>query len=95
MMSANPKTNYFTMTTIPQLPTPNSELRISPLCYPARPVNGGPLPKALPKSGDWTLEGKYNGWRAWGHNPTRRMFNRKRPRSTFLTEQLQGCWAVP
>ena len=50
---------------------------ITPPFYPARPVNGGPLPKALPKSGDWTLEGKYNGWRAWVHNPTRLMFNRK------------------
>jgi hypothetical protein len=52
-------------------------MNIKPPCYPARPVNGGPLPKALPKSGDWTLEGKYNGWRAWVHNPTGAMFNRK------------------
>jgi hypothetical protein len=50
---------------------------ITPPFYPARPVNGGPLPRALPKSGDWTLEGKYNGWRAWVHNPTGAMFNRK------------------
>ena len=50
---------------------------ITPPCYPARPVNGGPLPKAPPKSGAWTLEGKYNGWRAWVHNPTGAMFNRK------------------
>jgi hypothetical protein len=50
---------------------------ITPPFYPARPVNGGPLPKAPPKSGDWTLEGKYNGWRAWVHNPTGAMFNRK------------------
>jgi hypothetical protein len=52
-------------------------MSISPPFYPARPVNGGPLPKALAKSGDWTLEGKYNGWRAWVHNPTGAMFNRK------------------
>jgi len=45
--------------------------------YPASPVNGGPLPKAVPKSGDWSVEGKYNGWRAWVHNPTGAMFNRK------------------
>jgi hypothetical protein len=45
-------------------------------CFPARPVNGGPFPKAQPKFGDWTLEGKYNGWRAWVHNPTGAMFNR-------------------
>jgi hypothetical protein len=50
---------------------------VTPPFYPARPVNGGPLPKALPKSGEWTLEGKYNGWRAWVHNPTGAMFNRK------------------
>jgi len=50
---------------------------IHPPYYPARPVNGGPLDKALPKSGAWTLEGKYNGWRAWVHNPTGAMFNRK------------------
>jgi hypothetical protein len=49
---------------------------IVPPFYPARPVNGGPLPIALPKSGAWTLEGKYNGWRAWVHNPTGAMFNR-------------------
>jgi hypothetical protein len=50
---------------------------IVPPFYPARPVNGGPLPIALPKSGRWTLEGKYNGWRAWVHNPTGAMFNRE------------------
>src|ERR1039458_9417210 len=50
---------------------------VTPPFYPGRPVNGGPLPKALPKAGDWTLEGKYNGWRAWVHNPTSAMFNRK------------------
>jgi hypothetical protein len=47
-----------------------------PPTYPARPVNGGPFPKAQPKYGDWTVEGKYNGWRAWVHNPTGMMFNR-------------------
>ena len=50
---------------------------IVPPFYPARPVNGGPLDKALPKSGEWTHDGKYNGWRAWVHNPTGLMFNRK------------------
>ena len=45
--------------------------------YPARPVNGGPFHLALPKSGDWTVEGKYNGWRAWVHNPSGAMFNRQ------------------
>jgi len=59
------------------IPNPMVAVTQSPPCYPARPVNGGPLPKALQKSGDWTLEGKYNGWRAWVHNPTGAMFNRK------------------
>ncbi len=50
---------------------------ISPITYPARPVNGGPLEKSLPKSGSWFAEPKYNGWRALVHVPTRTMFNRK------------------
>ena len=50
---------------------------IRPPFYPARPVNGGPFPKAQPKHSEGTLEGKYNGWRAWVHNPTGAMFNRK------------------
>ncbi len=49
---------------------------VTPPFFPARPVNGGPLEYALPKSGDWSVEGKYNGWRAWVHNPTGLMFNR-------------------
>ena len=53
----------------------NSTL-ITPPTYPARPVNGGPFEKALPKTGDWYYEPKYNGWRAWVHAPTRTMFNR-------------------
>ena len=54
----------------------NPELR-SPITYPARPLNGGPFPKALPKSGDWFYEAKYNGWRALIHIATGTMFNRK------------------
>lgn len=46
------------------------------LSYPARPVNGGPLPKALPKRGRWFYEPKINGWRALVHTPTGRMWNR-------------------
>ena len=57
--------------------TPKARCPLQAPCYPARPVNGGPLPQALPKSGDWTAEGKYNGWRAWVHNPTGAMFNRR------------------
>lgn len=47
------------------------------LTYPPRPVNGGPLEKALPKTGDWSIEPKYNGWRTLVHVPTGAMFNRK------------------
>jgi hypothetical protein len=50
---------------------------ITPPCYPARPVNGGPLERALPKSGKYSMEAKYNGWRAWVHNKTGAMFNRE------------------
>ena len=49
---------------------------MKPPTYPARPVNGGPLPKALPKSGDWSYEPKYNGWNALIHIETGAMFNR-------------------
>jgi ATP-dependent DNA ligase len=44
--------------------------------YPARPINGGPLERARPKSGQWTYEPKLNGWRALVHAPTGRMWNR-------------------
>lgn len=50
---------------------------ITPPFYPARPVNGGPLPVAQPKHGEWLWEPKYNGWRATVHVPTGAMFNRK------------------
>ncbi len=59
---------------------------IKPPGYPARPVNGGTLPQALTKSGEWTLEGKYNGWRAWVHLPTRAMFNRHNQPLSITTE---------
>jgi hypothetical protein len=48
-----------------------------PPSYPLRPVNGGPLPLAQPKHGHWVYEPKLNGWRAWVHPATRRMFNRE------------------
>jgi ATP-dependent DNA ligase len=44
--------------------------------YPARPINGGPLERARPKSGHWTYEPKLNGWRALVHAPTGQMWNR-------------------
>lgn len=50
---------------------------IRPPSYPLRPVNGGPLPKAVKKHGIWRYEPKLNGWRAWVHTPTGLMFNRE------------------
>ncbi|MDE2104496.1 MAG: hypothetical protein KGL39_45090 [Patescibacteria group bacterium] len=55
---------------------------VAPPFYPARPINGGPLDKALPKANGpggapWYYEPKYNGWRALVHVPTGAMFNRK------------------
>lgn len=58
----------------------------TPPSYPARPLNGGPLPKALPKSGTWIYEPKYNGWRALVHIPTGAMFNRRGQPLTIAAE---------
>jgi ATP-dependent DNA ligase len=49
---------------------------VQPVTYPARPINGGALELAPPKSGNWLYEPKYNGWRALVHAPTGTMFNR-------------------
>lgn len=62
-------------------PTP---LRVS--TYPARPVNGGSLERALPKTGQWCYEPKYNGWRALVHAPSGTMFNRYGARLTIARE---------
>lgn len=35
----------------------------TPPTFPARPVNGVPVPKAPRKFGDWYFGSKYNGWR--------------------------------
>lgn len=59
---------------------------LTPPCYPARPINGGPLPAALPKHGDWYYEPKYNGWRALVHVPTGTMFNRHGQQLTIAGE---------
>ena len=56
------------------------------LTYPARPVNGGPLDRALPKTGEWLYEPKYNGWRALVHAPTGTMFNRQGERLSIASE---------
>ena len=54
--------------------------------YPLRPVNGGPLDRALPKSCDWHYEPKVNGWRTLVHVPTGTMFNRKGERLSIEKE---------
>src|SRR2546427_3445359 len=59
---------------------------LRPCTYPARPLNGGPLDRALPKSGQWHYEPKYNGWRALVHAPTGTMFNRYGQRLTIQRE---------
>ena len=64
---------------------------ITPPCYPARPVNGGPLPKAQPKHGDWVWEPKVNGWRAWEHAPTGAMFNRENKPLSIAAEFAPVC----
>lgn len=58
----------------------------TPPVYPARPVNGGPLDKAVAKSGRWAYEPKLNGWRALVHIPTGTMFNRKGERLSIEGE---------
>ena len=50
---------------------------MNPITYPARPVNGGPLPKARPCPGDWYYEPKVNGWRALVNGYTGEMWNRQ------------------
>ncbi|HEV2327628.1 MAG TPA: hypothetical protein VGY56_02440 [Verrucomicrobiae bacterium] len=59
---------------------------IAPISYPARPINGGPLPKAPAKSGRWFYEPKVNGWRALVHVPSGTMFNRKNQRLSIEAE---------
>ena len=56
------------------------------ITYPARPVNGGPLPLALPNDGEWFYEPKYNGWRALVHVPTGTMFERHGKLLTIAAE---------
>lgn len=75
-----------------------SALPLSVPTYPARPVNGGPLPDAPNKSGEWFYEPKYNGWRALVHIPTGTMFNRKGVRLSVEKEfsaaldKLHAAW---
>ena len=70
----------------PSVEDTGSSATLRPCTYPARPVNGGPLERALPKSGQWHYEPKYNGWRALVHAPTGTMFNRYGQRLTIQRE---------
>lgn len=52
---------------------------LEPACafvFPARPTNGGPLPKARRKHHEHAYEPKLNGWRTEIHAPSRTMWNR-------------------
>ena len=57
--------------------TLRNDTPVKPPTFPARPINGGPLDKARPKSGSWACEPKVNGWRALVHVPTSFMWNRR------------------
>lgn len=65
--------------------------------FPARPINGGRLDIARPKSGTWLYQPKFNGWRAVVHTPTGTMFNRHGMRLAIAHEfvsalaELRGC----
>jgi ATP-dependent DNA ligase len=52
-----------------------SYYNVSPITYPARPINGGPPSMVRYRSG-YGLEPKYNGWRVLVHVPSGTMFNR-------------------
>ena len=68
------------------LDTPPTPAPVRPCTYPARPINGGAMERALPKTGQWRCEPKYNGWRALVHAPTGTMFNRHGERLTIARE---------
>jgi hypothetical protein len=59
--------------------------------YPARPINGGPLPKALPKSGTWIYEPKLNDWRALLHRESGAMFNRHGQPLSITNQFANAC----
>lgn len=56
------------------------------LCYPARPLNGGPLQFAPQKCGKWAYEPKYNGWRMLVHAPSSTCWNRHGQRMSIAAE---------
>lgn len=67
---------------------------ITPPCYPARPVNGGPLPNARRTNARTVWEPKVNGWRAWEHAPSQAMFNRHNQPLSIAGEFAPVCEAI-
>ena len=71
----------------------------TPPTYPARPVNGGPLPQLLkyPRPGRWIGEPKVNGWRTLVHAETGTRFNRQGERLSIageFKEALTKLWRL-
>jgi hypothetical protein len=60
---------------------------IQMITYPARPVQGGSLTIAPPKSGEWWYEPKANGRRALLHLPSGQMWNRHGQRASLSAAQ--------
>jgi hypothetical protein len=67
---------------------------MKPHTYPMRPINGGPLERARPKSGSWAYEPKFNGWRALVNVRTGEMWNRKREPLSIEKEFLPVLKAI-
>jgi ATP-dependent DNA ligase len=61
-------------------------MQVSPITFPARPVNGGRLELAPPKRGEWSAEPKLNGWRVLVHAPTMTAFTRHGERLSITGE---------
>lgn len=67
---------------------------MNPPSYPLRPINGGPLPRARPKSGTWLYEPKINGWRAIVNTRTGAMWNRHGKRLSIEREFAEVIGAL-
>jgi ATP-dependent DNA ligase len=60
--------------------------QVTPITFPARPVNGGRLELAPAKRGEWAVEPKLNGWRVLVHAPTATAFTRHGERLSIAGE---------
>jgi ATP-dependent DNA ligase len=63
-----------------------SKSQVTPITFPARPVNGGRLELAPAKRGEWGIEPKLNGWRVAVHAPTMTAFTRHGERLSITRE---------